>query len=92
VTAEILQDVRLITPDLSEDAIIAELMQLKSAALLKGWRGAPPLDVVALARLIRAVSAALLAEPSLRELDLNPVILHPAGEGVVALDALILAG
>jgi len=90
VTAEILADVRLITPDLSEAAIIAELMRLKSAALLAGYRGSPPLDVAALAGLIRSVSAALLAEPDLRELDLNPVILHPQGEGVVALDALML--
>jgi len=90
VTAEILQDVRLITPDLSEDAIVAELMQLKSAALLRGYRGAPALDVRALARMIRQISAVLLIEPSLVELDLNPVILHPEGEGVVALDALML--
>ncbi|WP_298199176.1 acetate--CoA ligase family protein [Novosphingobium sp.] len=92
VTAEILQDVRLITPDLSETQIVAELGRLKSAALLHGYRGAPPLDVAALARLIRTVGAILLAEPGLRELDLNPVILHPAGEGVVALDALIWTG
>ena len=89
-TAEILQDVRLFTPDLSEEAIVAGLMQLKSAALLAGWRGAPRLDVAALARLIRRVSAVLLAEPGLRELDLNPVILHPEGEGLIVLDALIL--
>jgi acyl-CoA synthetase (NDP forming) len=92
VTAEILQDVRLITPDLSEDAIVAELMQLKSAALLRGYRGSPALDVTALARLIRSIVSILLAEPSLIELDLNPVILHPEGEGVVALDALMLVG
>ena len=67
-------------------------MQLKSAALLSGYRGSPALDVPALARLIRTISAVLLAEPRLRELDLNPVILHPLGEGVVVLDALILAG
>jgi len=90
VTAEILQDVRLITPDLSEQAIIAELMQLKSAALLRGYRGSPKLDVPALARMIRGIAAVLLAEPTLTELDLNPVILHPEGEGVVALDALML--
>lgn len=90
VTAEIHRDVRLITPDLSEAAIAAELLQLKGAPLLEGWRGAPPLDVAALARLIRRVSAILLAEPRLAELDLNPVILHPRGEGVVALDALML--
>jgi hypothetical protein len=40
--------------------------------------------------MIRKVGAILLAEPSLVELDLNPVILHRAGEGVVALDALML--
>lgn len=91
ITAEVLKDVRLITPDLSEAAIVAELMQLKSAALLTGWRGAPVLDVAAFARLIRTISAILIAEPGLAELDLNPVILHPEGEGLVALDALILA-
>lgn len=90
VTAEILQDVRLLTPDLSEDAIVAELMRLKSAALLAGYRGSPPLDVRALAALIRRVAAILLAEPRIAEIDLNPVILHPEGEGVVALDALML--
>ncbi len=90
VTAEILQDVRLITPDLDEDAVVAELLKLRSAALLTGWRGSAPLDLRAFARLIVSLSAALLAEPRIAELDLNPVILHPEGEGVVALDALML--
>jgi hypothetical protein len=61
-----------------------------SAALLRGYRGSPKLDVAALARMIRGIAAILLAEPTLTELDLNPVILHPEGEGVVALDALML--
>ena len=90
VTAEILQDVRLLTADLTEEAIVAELMKLKSAALLTGYRGSPALDVPALARLIVKVGQVLRAEPSIREIDLNPVILHPMGEGVVALDALML--
>ncbi|MGG2357328.1 acetate--CoA ligase family protein, partial [Salmonella enterica] len=49
VTAEILQDVRLITPDMTHAEVVAELGKLKSAALLSGWRGAPALDVLALA-------------------------------------------
>jgi len=32
----------------------------------------------------------LLAEPSIREIDLNPVIVYPEGKGAVALDALML--
>lgn len=91
VTAEILQDVRLITPDLDHAGIVAELAQLQSAPLLSGYRGAPVCDVDALAGLIRLVAAILLAEPGLREIDLNPVIVLPQGQGVVALDALILA-
>lgn len=90
VTAEILQDVRLLTADLTEDAVVAELMKLKSAALLSGYRGSPALDVPALAKLIVKVGQVLRAEPSIREIDLNPVILHPVGQGVVALDALML--
>lgn len=90
VTAEILQDVRLLTADLTQGTVEAELMKLKSAALLSGYRGSPALDVSALAALIVKVGQVLRAEPSIREIDLNPVILHPQGEGVVALDALML--
>ena len=65
-------------------------MGLKQAALLAGYRGSPALDVAALARLIRQISAVLLAEPAIVEMDLNPVILHPQGQGAVALDALMM--
>ncbi len=90
VTAEILQDVRLLTPDLTVDGIVRELNLLKSAAILRGFRGSPALDVAAVAQLIATLGRVLLAEPRIRELDLNPVIVYPQGEGVVALDALML--
>ncbi len=91
VLAELFRDVRLLPADLAAEAIVAELHALRSAPLLNGFRGAPPLDVAALARLIGAVGALLRAAPRLREIDLNPVIVYPAGQGVVALDALMLA-
>jgi acyl-CoA synthetase (NDP forming) len=90
VTAEILQDVRLFTPDMSVEQIEAGLMELKSAPLLAGYRGSAALDVPALARLVAQVGAILAAEPTLAEIDLNPVILHPLGQGAIALDALML--
>jgi acyl-CoA synthetase (NDP forming) len=90
VQAEILQDVRLLPPDLDEAAILAELDQLKSAALLRGFRGAPALDVQAVAALVARIGALLLGEPRIREIDLNPVIVYPHGQGAVALDALML--
>ncbi|HEY0124403.1 MAG TPA: acetate--CoA ligase family protein [Rhizobium sp.] len=90
VTAEILKDVRILTPDLPDDAIIRELYRLKNAPLLRGFRGSPPLDVGAAARIIATLGRQLLAEPTIREIDLNPVVIYPDGEGAVALDALML--
>jgi acyl-CoA synthetase (NDP forming) len=92
VQAEILHDVRLLPADLTIDAIGRELNLLKSAALLRGFRGAPPLDVTAVATIISRLGALLQAEPRIREIDLNPVIVYPQGEGALALDALIVIG
>ncbi|MGY2051349.1 acetate--CoA ligase family protein [Methylobacterium sp. JK268] len=90
VQAEVMRDVRLLPPDLDEAGIAAELRRLRGAALLDGFRGAPRADGAAAARLVAAVGRALVAEPRIREIDLNPVVLHPEGGGAVALDALML--
>jgi acyl-CoA synthetase (NDP forming) len=89
VQAEILQDVRLLVPDLPVNAIVNELYALKSGALLRGFRGSPALDVMAVAEIIRRVGALLQAYPAIQEIDLNPVVVYPAGKGAVALDALM---
>jgi acyl-CoA synthetase (NDP forming) len=90
VTAEILKDVRLFTPDMGAEQVTAGLLALKQAPLLKGWRGAPARDVGALADLIVQMGRIMTGNARIREIDLNPVIVHPAGGGVVALDALML--
>lgn len=90
VTAEILKDVKLFTPDLDQAAVHEGLLELKQAALLKGYRGSPALDVAALAELIVLVGRIMVGNPRIREIDLNPVIVHPESEGVLALDALML--
>jgi acyl-CoA synthetase (NDP forming) len=94
VTAEILKDVKLFTPDMGVEQVEAGLLSLKQAPLLKGWRGAPPRDVAALARLIVQVGRVMTGNPRIREIDLNPVIVHAQDGkefgGVVALDALML--
>ena len=90
VTAEVMQDVRLLDADLSQAEIVAELNRLKSAALFHGFRGAPALDVAAVAVLIGRLGQVLRGTPAIREIDLNPVIVYPQGQGVLALDALML--
>jgi acetate---CoA ligase (ADP-forming) len=89
---EALKDVRLIPADLSVDAIVAELQQLKAASVLRGLRGAKPVDLAAVARVVRLLGQQMLANPSILEIDVNPLIAYPEGSAapVVALDALVV--
>ncbi len=91
VTAEALKDVRILPAGLSADVIAAEISRLKGAALLKGFRGDVPRDIAAAARIAEGVGRFILAHPDVREIDINPVLVLPAGEGALALDALIEA-
>ena len=69
----------------------AMLDELKAVALLKGFRGAARADVAALSRLIAQVSllAARLRD-DVSEIELNPVLVHPEGEGITIVDALVV--
>lgn len=89
VAAELLHDVRLLPTGLSQDAIAAEIRQLRMAPLLDGFRGAPPMDVAAVGRIVSALGEVVAATPAIREIDLNPVLVYPEGQGAIALDALI---
>jgi acyl-CoA synthetase (NDP forming) len=65
--------------------------EIKGAALLKGYRGKPALDVAALADTLARVSL-LIADHTDRiaEIDINPLFVREAGQGVAAADALIV--
>ncbi|MEU4248845.1 acetate--CoA ligase family protein [Amycolatopsis sp. NPDC026612] len=64
------------------------LGEVKGIAALRGHRGAQPGDLDALARLVVAVSE-LAAHGDVVEAEINPVLVRAAGEGVVALDAVV---
>jgi len=57
--------------------------------MLDGFRGAPKLDVDAVATIVGRLGQVVAATPEIREVDLNPVIVYPAGRAAIALDALI---
>ena len=90
VFAEALHDARLMPPGLPVEAIVAEIGKLKGAALLRGFRGSPPADVEAAARLVADLGQFVLAHPEVAEIDINPVLVYAKGKGVLALDALIV--
>jgi acetate---CoA ligase (ADP-forming) len=90
VLTELLRDTVSLLPPFTAPAIESALKRLKVGKLLAGYRGRPPADVAALVE--TALACTRYAEANidrLLELDINPVIVRPAGRGAVAVDALI---
>jgi len=76
---------------LDKAAATGLIRTLRSAPLLEGFRGAPPTDLAALAQLVSMVSRlAIAGRDRIAELELNPVIVHPAGQGCTVADALLV--
>jgi acetyl-CoA synthetase len=90
ITVEVMKDSASLLLPTTRERVLHALGQLKSAPLFNGFRGAPPADLNAAVDVILAVAGMVEDDPSfIVELDINPLMLLPEGQGVVAADALI---
>lgn len=91
VLVEVLHDTAVRVPPFGDDQARAMLSELRGRALLDGVRGGPPVDVDALVEVvIRVQRMALELGDEISELDINPLMVLPRGQGAVALDALVM--
>ena len=90
IFAEVMKDVSFrlapITPAIAREMIV----EIKGYPVLAGARGKPPADVEALVdTLVKLSALAMDLKDRVGELDINPLIIRPKGQGVTAADALI---
>ena len=87
---EAMPDVQVLLAPFSTSDVARALHRLRVAPLLAGVRGEPPMDVTAFCAAAVAIGN-LMADPQsgISQLDINPVMVHAAGSGCVALDAVI---
>jgi acyl-CoA synthetase (NDP forming) len=91
IHVEVLRDVVFAPVPIGREEAASLLGELKGAALLDGVRGSAPADRQALAELMATVSRFAADHADLiEEIDLNPVIVHPQGQGLTVVDALIV--
>ena len=91
VTTELFRDVIYRPAPVSATEACAMLIELKAAPLLSGFRGAAKADILALSQLISQVSALAAAyRDRISEIEINPVLVHPEGQGVTIVDALVV--
>jgi acetate---CoA ligase (ADP-forming) len=90
IFTEILSDSVSLLPPWTRASVESALQRLSMRRLLDGHRGKPSADVAALIDTILAVARYATAHlPTLVEIDVNPVIVRPAGQGAVAVDTMI---
>lgn len=92
IMTEIYRDTAHALLPVTHSEAVQLLRSLKAFALLDGFRGRPRADVDAVAQAMVAVGHAFLAgQPTLDQIEINPLLVRQAGSGVVMLDALLLA-
>jgi acyl-CoA synthetase (NDP forming) len=79
VLVETLHDVRLAVAPVDTGQSMTMLRALRGAALFGGLRGSQPVNLEPVAALIATVSELIAASPDIAELELNPVLVSPAG-------------
>src|SRR5205823_3046413 len=91
VMVEVYNDVALRRCPITRSEAQAMIAEVKGARLLHGFRGRPAADLEALEdTLVRVSHLAMHLEGHLAELDINPLMVLPSGQGVKAVDALVV--
>jgi acyl-CoA synthetase (NDP forming) len=91
IFTEVLHDVTYRVAPFGLDEAKSMIAELRGAALFGRVRGQPARDVDALAdALVRVSQLAWHLRDRLAQLDINPLLVLPAGRGVVAADALVV--
>lgn len=91
VFVEVFKDAALYPAPLNKTEALAMLKELKSFKMLTGYRGSKPCDIEALTdMMVNIADYAYKHKDEVKEMDLNPVFVYPEGEGVCAVDALIV--
>ena len=90
VLAEIYRDFAVRLAPVTEVDAARMIEAVKGLAVIRGYRGSARGDTVALARAVAAFSQLAHLEPRVAEAEINPLIVKPGGQGVVAVDGLLV--
>ena len=85
-----LSDTTVLVGSITAQDVDLALRRLRCWPLLVGFRGAPAADVGAVVEAALALVAGLARDPEIAEVEVNPLIVLPRGQGVCAVDGLLL--
>jgi acetate---CoA ligase (ADP-forming) len=86
VMVEVFKDVTFRLAPINRNNARLMIRGVKGFALLNGFRGMPKADLGALEKLLVSLSNLVEANPQIKELDINPLLVHPDGQGATVAD------
>lgn len=86
IHVEALKDVTFRIAPFSHHEAKSMLKEIRAHALLDGLRGQPPADKEALVDSLLRVGQLVQDFPEIAELDINPLVVYPKGQGAIAID------
>jgi acyl-CoA synthetase (NDP forming) len=91
IFVEVMKDVSLRIAPVTKREAMEMLQDTKGFRILQGIRGSKPSDITALCETLVKISHMVVEQKDrIIELDLNPVLVLPEGQGVKVVDALIV--
>lgn len=90
VFVEALKDVTFRLAPMWQSSAENMVRSIKSYQVLKGIRGNPPSDIKAVTLCLLRLSEMVSNHPEIKELDINPLIVYPEGQGCVVADSRII--
>jgi acyl-CoA synthetase (NDP forming) len=90
IFVEILKDVSFRVTPLAQEDIDEMVKEIKGYKILTGIRGQKPKDIEAIKDILAKLSEIVIDNPEIKEIDLNPVIVHEKGASIV--DSRVILG
>ena len=86
VSVEVFKDVTFRLAPINRNSARFMVHGIKGFALLNGFRGRPKLDKTAIENLLVRLSDLVSDHPEIKELDINPLLVYPEGQGTMVAD------
>lgn len=86
ILVEVFKDVAFRLAPINRNNARLMVRGIKGFSLLNGFRGRPKADVAALEKLLVCLSDLVTDNPEIKELDINPLLVHPDGKGATVAD------
>jgi acetate---CoA ligase (ADP-forming) len=90
IFVEVFQDVEFRLAPMERSDAHQMIQGIKGCKLLQGFRGRPKADTQILEKMLVSISEMVMNHPEIKEMDINPLLVHVEGKGATAADCRII--